>query len=136
MASLIFDSALDDLARGQINFEDDVFAVLLVGLGYSADKAAHTRRSDITDEVTGAGYAAALAEVDVVKDLGFDRIDITLGAANWPLSTISAAGAVYFKSRGGAADDDELIAFIDFDLVVVSTNGPFTLSASTLRLQN
>jgi len=74
--------------------------------------------------------------VTVTKDLVNDRIDISLGAASWTGATITARGAVYFKSRGGAANLDELVAYIDFVTDVASTNGTFNLTVSTIRLQN
>jgi hypothetical protein len=43
---------------------------------------------------------------------------------------------VYYKSRGGAASADELIAVIEFTGDVSSISGDFTLTASTLRFQN
>jgi hypothetical protein len=60
----------------------------------------------------------------------------TLGGAAWPTSTITARTAVYYKSRGGAASADELVAVVDFGSDVVSTADTFTLSASTITAQN
>lgn len=139
MSSLIFNSALDDEARGNIDFDTDSFALMLVTSSYSADKKLHTKRSDISGEVaTGGGYASGgvAATVSVTKDNSTNRINISLGGGNWPTSTITARGAVYYKSRGGLDSADELVAFIDFGSDVVSTAGSFTVTASTLRIQN
>lgn len=138
MSSLIFNSCLDDAMRALVDFESDNFKVLLVGSGYSPNKDVHTRRSDVTDEVSGAGYAAGgkTAAVGVTKDLANDRIDVSLGGASWPAASINARFAVYYKSRGGDPSLDELVAAIDFGGDVVSTNGTFTLTESTLRIQN
>lgn len=139
MASLIFNSALDDAANGNIDFGSDTFKVLLVTATYTPDKDTHTKRSDVTNEVgAGGGYSTGgeAATVTVTKDTVNDRVDISLGSASWPASTITARGAVYYKSRGGASSADELVAYIDFGGNIVSTGGTFSLSASTLRLQN
>lgn len=139
MASIIFNSGLDDAFSGNINFDADSFKCLLVTSAYTPNKDAHTKRSDVlVNEVIGAGYSpgGSAATVSVINDTMNDRINISLGAVNWPTSTIIAAGAVYYKSRGGAASADELVAFIDFGGDVISTNGMFSLSASTLRIQN
>jgi hypothetical protein len=138
MASLIYNSALDDEARALIDFDTDTFQCLLVTATYAPNKDTHTKRSDITNEVVGAGYSAGgtAATVTVTKDTANDRIDISLGAVSWPASTITARGAVYYKSRGGAASADELVAYIDFGADIISTNGTFSLTASTLRIQN
>jgi hypothetical protein len=138
MASIIYNSALDDAFRGNIDFDTDTFKAELVTSSYSPNKDTHTKRSDITNEVVGTGYTAggAAATVGVTKDTANDRIDISLGGISLPAATITARGAVYYKSRGGAASADELVAYIDFGSDVVSTAGTWALTASTLRVQN
>lgn len=139
MASLIFNSALDDNARGNIDFDSDTFKCLLVTSGYTPDKDAHTKRSDITNEVAATGgytTGGVAATVSVTKDTANDRIDVSLGGISIPSATITARGAVYYKSRGGLASADELVAFIDFGIDAISTNGTWALTASILRFQN
>jgi hypothetical protein len=138
MASLIYSHALDNLARGTIDFDTDTFYVLLTTSAYTENKDTHEFRSDVTNQITGSGYTADgnSVTVTVTKDDANDRIDISLGGTTWPTSTITARKAVYYKRRGGAATVDELIAVNDFGSDVVSTGGTFTLNASTLRIQN
>lgn len=138
MPSIIYNSALRDLVTGAVDADGDTFRAMLVGSGYTADKDAHSKRSNVTSEVTGTGYTAGgtVAAVSVTVDNANDRVDITLGAVNWPTATLSAAGLVYYKSRGGAASADELIAYIDFGSTIASSGGTFSVGASTLRLQN
>ena len=138
MASLIFNSFLEDLARGAIDADTDTFYVLLTTSSYAEDKDAHTKRSDVTNEVTGTGYSAGgiAAAVTVSKDTTTDRVSITLGAVSWPASTITARRAVYYKRRGGAASADELVAVNDFGANVTSTGATFSLAASTIQFQN
>ncbi len=139
MASLIFNSALYDEARGSINYLSDTFKVMLVTVTYTPNKDTHTKRSDVTNEITGTGYTAGgqaatvtVGAVDTVND----RVDISLGGTTWSTATITARGAVYYKSRGGAATADELVAYIDFGADVTSTGANFALTASTLRKTN
>lgn len=138
MASLIFNSGLYDALTGAVDFDTDTFKCLLVTATYSPNKDTHTKRSDVTDEVVGAGYTAggAAATVTVTNDTANDRQDVSLGSASWAASTITARAAVYYKSRGGASSADELIAYIDFGSNITSTAGTFSLTASTLRVQN
>lgn len=139
MASLIFNSALYDVLTGAIDFDTDTFNVMLVTSSYSPDKDTHTKRSDVTNEVVGVGYVAGGTAVTVTVgavDTANDRVNVTLGAASWPTSTITARGAIYFKSRGGLASADELINYVDFGANITSTAGTFDLTASTLRIQN
>jgi hypothetical protein len=138
MASLIYNSFFEDLARGAIDIDTDTFKVMLTTSAYTEDKDAHLKRSAVTNEVTGAGYTAGgnVATCTVTKDTANDRLDVTLGGTTWPSSTITARKAVYYKSRGGAASADELIAVVDFGSDVTSSGATFTLTASTLRIQN
>ena len=134
----MFTSVLDDTVRGAVDFDTDTFKCMLVTSAYVPNKDTHTKRSNVTNEVAGTGYTAGgvIAPVTVTKDTVNDRVDISLGAISIPNATITARGAVYYKSRGGAATADELVAYIDFAADVTSTNGTFALTASTIRLQN
>lgn len=138
MASIIYNSFLDDVFRGNIDCDTDTFYVLLVTSGYTEDKDAHDRRDDVTNEVSGTGYTAGgvAATVTVTKDTANDRIDVSLGSASWASSTITARKAVYYKRRGGLASADELVAVNDFGSDVTTSSGTFTLNASTVRIQN
>lgn len=139
MASLIYNSAIRDEAIGSIDYDTDTFKVMLVTSSYVENKDTHTKRSDVTNEVVGTGYTAGGNAVTVTVsavDTANDRVDITLGGATWPTSTVTARKAVYYKSRGGAAAADEIIAVVDFGADVSTTAGTFTLTASTLRKQN
>lgn len=138
MASLIFNSFHRDLATGAIDCDTDTFKVLLVTSSYTPNKDTHEKRSAITNEVTGTGYTAggATSAVSVTLDTANDKTTITFGSVNWASSTITARGAVIYKSRGGASSADELVAFNDFGADVSTTSGTFTLAASTITLQN
>lgn len=138
MASLIYNSAVNDLATGALDFDTDTFKVMLVAAAYTPDKDAHAKRSDVTNEVTGAGYTAegAATACTVAKDLATDKVTLTFASAAWPASTITAHGGVIYKAHGGAAASDELVAYIDFGADIASANGTFTLGASTITLQN
>lgn len=139
MASLIYNSVLGDMARGNVDFDTDTFFCMLVTSGYTENKKTHTKRSDVTSEVAATGgYTAGgvTAAVTVTVDNTNDRLDLSLGAISIPAATITARKAVYYKRRGGVATADELVAVIDFSADVTSTNGTWSLSASTLRIQN
>lgn len=139
MASFVFNSALRDEAVGNIDYDTDTFKVMLLTSAATPNKDTWAKRSDVTNEVTGAGYTAGGAAATVTVgavDTANDRVEITLGGAAWPASTITARYAVYYKSRGGVASADELIAVNDFGSDVTSTNGTFTLNASTYRKNN
>ncbi len=139
MASLVFDSFVDDLAHGLIDFEADVFYALLVTSAYAPDKGMHTKRSDVTDEVTGTGYTPGgrQSAVTVTKDTANHRVTASFSPVVWPTATITARGAVLYKRRGGAATADELVAYVGFGSDITSTNDSFTVTFTTpLTLQN
>jgi hypothetical protein len=138
MASLIYNSAIDDMARGAIDFDTDSFKVLLVTSTYTPDKDTHLKRSSVTNEVSGTGYTAGgVASVcTVTKDTATDKVTLSFAAVSWSTATITARGAVYYKSRGGASSADELVAYVDFGGDVASTGATFSLGSSTITLQN
>lgn len=141
MASLIFDSFLADVAKGNVDCDTDTFKMLLVTATYSPNKKTHTKRSDVTNEVAaGGGYTAGgqTTVVTVTNDTTNDRCDIGIGnPAGWTSSTITARAAVVYKARGGAASADELVAYLDFGSDIISTSGTFSVNVtSPLRIQN
>ena len=138
MASLIYNSAIDDMARGAIDFDTDTFKVMLVTSTYTANKDTHDKRDDVTNEVSGTGYTAggSASVCTVTKDTANDKVTLSFAAVSWATATITARGAVYYKSRGGASSADELVAYVDFGGDVSSTGATFTLGSSVITLQN
>lgn len=139
MASLIYNSCLDDMAKGAIDFDTDTFKTLLVTSSYTPNKDTHDKRDDVTNEVAnGNGYTTggATSACTVTKDTANDKVTLSFAAVSWSTATITARGAVIYKSRGGASSADELVAYIDFGGDVSSSGGTFSISASTITLQN
>lgn len=138
MASCNYTSLFDDLAHGNIDFDTVTVKVMLVSSSYTESKSGHTKRSDITNEVTGTGYTAGGATVTatLAKDTGTHRVTLTLGAVSWPDATITARKAIYYVARGGASSADELICCDDFGSDVPAAGVPFNLAATTITIQN
>ena len=137
MASLIYNSAIDDMARGAIDFDSNSFKALLVTSSYTPDKDTHDKRDDVTNEVTGTGYTAGgvTTACTVTKDTANDRVTLQFAAVSWATSTITARALVIYKSTGTASTDN-LVAYNDFGSDVSSTAGTFSVAASTITLQN
>lgn len=140
MASLIYNSALYDLLTGALHLNADsanTFRCMLVTSSYVPDKDNHKKRSDVTNETSGTGYVAGgpEANLSVFEDDPDDQINVTLGAIELDAVSITARGAVYYHETGNALTDN-LVAYIDFGTDVTATAGTFSLSASTIRLQN
>jgi hypothetical protein len=138
MASFIYNSAIDDLANGNIDFGADTFNLLLVTSSYTANKDTHVKRDDVTNEVSGTGYTAggAATACTVTKDTATDKVTLSFASVSFSTATITAAGAVIYKVRGSTADLDELVAFIDFGGDVSSTAATFSVGVSTITFQN
>lgn len=138
MASLIYNSCIDDMAKGAIDFDTDTFKAMLVTSTYTPNKDTDTKRSNVTNEVSGTGYTAggATSVVTVTKDTANDKVTITFAAVSWATATITARAAVIYKSRGGASSADELVCYVDFNGDVTATGATFSLGSSTITLQN
>jgi hypothetical protein len=138
MASLIYNSAIDDMARGAIDFDTDTFKALLVTSTYSPNKDTHDKRDDVTNEATGTGYTAGgvTTACTVTKDTANDKVTLSFAAVSWATSTITARALVIYKSTGGAASTDALVAYNDFGSDVSSSGGTFSVAASVITLQN
>lgn len=134
MASFIYTSAIDDEARGAIDFDTDTFKMLLLSSGYTGNQGTHTKRSDLTNEVTGTGYTAGgiVVAVTAVKDTANKRVTLTFANGSWPTSTITARYAAVYKARGGAASADELVFLNDFGGDQSSSGGTFSVAASVI----
>ena len=138
MASLIYNSFVDDMARGAIDLDTDTFKVMLVSSAYSPNKDTDLKRSAVTNEVSGTGYTAGgvTSACTVTKDTANDRVTLSFAAVNWASSTITARAAVIYKSRGGLASADELVCYVDFGADVSSSSATFSLGSSVITLQN
>lgn len=139
MASVIYNSFKRDIMNGSIDLDTDTIKVMLVTSTYTADQDAHTKRSDITNEVSGTGYSAGgatLASLSVTADNTDNEGVWDAADTTWSSSTITARGAVMYKSRGGASSADELICYIDFAADKSSSAGNFTLQYAAEGILN
>lgn len=135
MASCAYDSYLDDVFKGNIT-ASDTYYVMLTDASYAPNQATHTKRSDVTNEVSGTGYTAGGKAVvpTFAKDTANHRLIVTFPAVSWSGSTISARKAIYYKRRGGDASSDELVAVNDFGSDVATSSGLFSLQATTINI--
>lgn len=139
MASLIYDSFMDDVVRNNINMASDTFYVMLVTSSYTPSKGTHAKRSDVTNESSGTGYTSGgvVSATTLSLDTTNHREDITFANVQWTSSTILARACVIYKHRGGASSADELVAYVDFGQDVQSTAATFAITfSSPLRFQN
>lgn len=140
MASLIYNSyklKLGDSST-KINWASDTFKVALVTSTYSPSADNHDFFDDITNEVSGTGYTAGgatLASVTITQDNTDDEAVIDAADVTWTTSSITARGAVIYKSTG-VASTSPLIAYIDFSTDKTSDGGTFQITWATEGIIN
>lgn len=138
MASVVYNSFKSDIMKGNIDLDTDTIKIALVTSSYTADIDAHEFFDDITNEVSGTGYtaggetlASVTVSIDDTDDEGvFDAADVT-----WTSSTITARGAVIYKSTG-TASTSPLVCYIDFGSDKTSTEGSFTITFAAEGILN
>lgn len=129
MADVIYNSYKGKVLGAAIDHDTDTIKVALVTSSYTPDQDTHDFFDDVTNEVTGTGYTAGGATigsptitVDTTDNEGvFDGADVT-----WTTSTITARGAVVYKSTG-TASTSALICYLDFGSDQSSSAGDFTI---------
>jgi hypothetical protein len=122
------------LLLGRIDCSTDTFRVMLVADGYQPDFGTDARRSDVVAyEAAGRGYTAGGAKVTTALTQDEGRVFVALGSAHWDPSTLKATGAIYYKSRGGDALNDELVGYVDFGDEFISDEGIFHIAGSKLE---
>lgn len=130
MADLIYNVFKLNIMNGGIDLDTDTIKVMLVTSAYTPNQDTHLDRADVTNEITGTGYTsggAAIGSKTVTQDDTdnegvFDGADVT-----WSTATITARGAVIYKSTGTAATDT-LICYLDFTSDQSSTGADFTIA--------
>ena len=135
MADVVFGNFAKDVATGVIDMDTDDLWILLVDNTYTPDADSHHYRSSVTAfEVSGTGYTAGgmdLGTITPTLDTTNNRVTFDATDPVWSASTITAAGAVVYKKRGGADTADELVCFLDFGGDVSSTAAAFTVALAT-----
>lgn len=126
-----YGQGLLNLAKGNIDLDTDTFKIMLTTSTYVPDQDTHAFRSSVTNEVGASGtYAAGgatLAGVSVTYDAATNQVQISWTDPSFTSATITARTAVIYKSRGGAATADELLAYASETADVTSTAGTFTI---------
>ena len=138
MASFVYNSFWEDLARGNVDLDTNTFRMMLVTSSYVPDKDTHAKRSSVTNEISATGYTAKGPTVTftITQDAATDRISYTLSSASLASFTGTSRRAIYYRDRGGASSADELIACNDFGADVTYTAATMSVAAFNIRVQN
>lgn len=134
MASLIYDSFRKDVMTGPIDLGTSNFYAALVTATYNPNDSTHTRRSDITNEVSTTNYTAGGAQITsltVVNDTTNSRAYWDGADVSWASVTLTARAAVVYRLSGSGSASDELVAYFDFASDQTATAGTFTIQWSS-----
>jgi len=132
--------AVEKMAEGSIDFDTDTFKLMLTTNAYTPNQDTHDFRDDVTNEVGASGTysagGATLSGFSGAYDTGTNEYRIAWTSPAFTSATITARTAVIYKSRGGAASADELVAYCTEASDVTSTAGTFTvtLPSPTLKI--
>ena len=131
MADIVYSSFKRDLLSGAVILGTDTLKVLLATSAYTPS-ATHSKRSDVTNEITGTGYTAGGATVGskTVTLVGTQGV-FSAANASWATATFTCRYAVLYKARGGASSADELIKVYDFGVDQVIAGTTFTIQWAT-----
>jgi len=133
MANAIWNDFKRALLAAEIDLDSggNTIKVALVDSNLTPDIDANTVWSDISAcEVAGGGYTAGgntLASQAVTADNTDDEGVFDASDTNWASSSITARGAVVYKSTG-VASTSPLICFFDFGSDQTSSSGNFTIT--------
>lgn len=126
-----YGQGLQKVIQGLIDLDTDTFKVMITTSTYVPNQDTHVFRSDVTNEVAASGtYAAGgltLGAATVTYDAATNEVRITWADVSATSATITGRVLVIYKSRGGVATADELVAYGVEAADVVSTNGTFTV---------
>jgi hypothetical protein len=135
MADIVYNSFLADVFAGNCN-TTHTYKGMLVTSAYTENRATHTKRSDVTGEVSGTGYTAGgnAVTLSVAVNNTTNVLTLTIGAVSWPSSTITARKLIVYRARGGASSADELVCCVDNGTDLVSSNTTLSFAASTWEI--
>lgn len=123
------------LLSGNIDFDSDVFKIILMNTTFTFDKDAHATLADVTADqlATNYGYTQndkTLADVSVTEDDDNDKGKVTWSDPTWTASggAIGPTGAAIIYDDTTA--DDTVVGCIDFGADYTIPDG------SSFQLQN
>ena len=134
MASVIYDSFIADVFAGTCTTASS-YKGMLVTSGYTEDRGAHSKRSSITNEVSGTGYTAGGVALTLSASLNTTThiLTLTIPTATWASSTITARKLIVYRTTGTAANDN-LVCCVDNGTDLISSATTMTWNASTWQI--
>lgn len=139
MASLVSNNFTELMSAGNIDFDNDIFNLILMQPGFTFSRAAHNEYADLSafELPTAYGYTIGGQVLAGVTTTRSDILNATLVEWNNMIWTavggnLQACGAVIFDDT---LINDPVIGFIDFSSTMITYNGgAFTVANITVSL--
>lgn len=126
---------IESLFNQEIDINTDTLKTMLCSSAYVPNQDTHRYKSDVTNEISGAGYTAGgvgLTDVTVVYDPSTHKLTFDADDAQWTGATFTARYAVIYDATPAGDSSRALIGFVDFGADISVSAGAFTVSwAST-----
>jgi hypothetical protein len=129
---------MESVIEGLINFETDIFFMMLVDATYVPNQDVHKFKSVISGEVNYSGYASGGMQLPIsTVSYTMTTKTLTIGASDlqWPLVTFPLPGARYgvvydsFTKDGSGSDVAKpLVGYVDFITPQVVTDMAFNVN--------
>lgn len=119
------------LANKEIDLDTDTLKVMLCTSAYTPAQDTHQYKSDVTGEVSGAGYTAGgatLSGVTVTYDAATNKLVLDATDVAWSDATITARHAIIYDATPGSDATRPLIAYMSSDTDISSTSSTFQLT--------
>lgn len=110
--------ALQSMLEGKINWMANNIKVMLTTSSYTPDQDTHQYKSDVTNEITGAGYTTGgktLANKSITYTAGTNVLKLDADDLEWTSATITARTLVVYSDVTGADTVKPLLGYHAFD---------------------
>lgn len=137
----VYGKAMQAMVNKQVDFDSDTIKVALLKDTYTPNQDTHDYYDDLTNELTGGGYALqTLTSKTVTYDSGtnkvtFDCADVTFAG----LTATDIRYAVFFGDTGSGSTSP-LLCYMDFEanqdvtdqdfILIIGAGGLITLTTS------
>lgn len=143
MASRLSNNFLTQLLKKEIDFDTDVFKIILMGAGFVFARATHNLYADVSanELATQYGYTAGgqvLTGVAVSQDDSLAAGKVVWNSASWTATggALSASGAIIYDDTVVAAPGAKaIVGYIDFGGTQITNDGGVaTVSTPTIAI--
>ena len=128
----IYQQAIQNILKGDIDFDTAVFKVMLVGSGYTPDMDAHDFLNDgpRTNERTGTNWAAdgQTTTATVTVDGASNEVRVALSDISVATVTLTdGKHAVIYNSSPATDATRHLLGYVTFDTALAPTAGTLAI---------